>query len=485
MRAKSTDLKCLWVAQMSSTTDPPVESPNPLRNAEFRKLFAAQVIALVGTGLSTVALTLLAYDLVGGNAAAVLGTALAFKMVAYVVFAPIVGGLAHRFARKPFLIIMDVIRAGIVLLMPFVTQVWQIYLLIFLLNLFSAGFKPVFAATIPDILPEDRTYTRALSMSRLAYDLENLLSPTFAAIALLFTTYSGLFSANSVAFLVSAVLIIFTTLPQSRKVARLGNVWNEISFGTVAYFKTPRLRALFALYLGVSAASAMVIVNTVIYVKDTLGMTSTGVAAALAASGGGSMIAALSLPRILDKTPDRPVMLLGGVLMAIGVALIGIGPSFVQMLPFWFLVGVGWSAVQTPAGRVVNRSSSPSDRSAFFSAQFALSHACWLLFYPVAGQLGTRVGVEATAIWLAACIAFFTVLAAWLWPKEDAQVLVHEHPTVVHSHAHSHDEHHEHSHEGAEAGEEHAHEHVHEPVRHAHSFVIDDHHASWPASSTP
>jgi hypothetical protein len=56
---------------------------NPLHNASFRKLFAAQVIALVGTGLSTVALTLLAYDLAGGNAAAVLGTALAFKMVAW------------------------------------------------------------------------------------------------------------------------------------------------------------------------------------------------------------------------------------------------------------------------------------------------------------------------------------------------------------------------------------------------------------------
>jgi MFS family permease len=469
---------------MSVTAEHLSASPNPLRNAEFRKLFAAQVIALVGTGLSTVALTLLAYDLVGGNAAAVLGTALAFKMVAYVVFAPIVGGLAHRFARKPFLIIMDIIRAGIVLMMPFVTQVWQIYLLIFLLNLFSAGFKPVFAATIPDILPDERTFTRALSMSRLAYDLENLLSPTLAGIALLFTTYTGLFATNSVAFIVSAVLIVFTILPPSKKVARLGNIWSEITFGTVAYFKTPRLRGLFALYLGVSAASAMVIVNTVIYVKDTLGLTSTDVATALAASGGGSMIAALVLPRILDKVPDRPVMLLGGFLMAVGVALVGTGPGFMQMLPMWFLIGIGWSVVQTPAGRVVNRSSAPADRSAFFSAQFALSHACWLVFYPVAGQLGTRLGVETTAVWLAGGIGLFTLLAAWLWPSKDAAVLAHEHPAVVHTHTHTHDEHHAHEHVG-DVDEEHTHEHRHEATRHAHSFVIDDHHASWPAASTP
>ena len=57
---------------------------SPLADRTFRFLFAAQVIALVGTGLSSVALALLAYELAGGNAGAVLGTALALKMVAYV-----------------------------------------------------------------------------------------------------------------------------------------------------------------------------------------------------------------------------------------------------------------------------------------------------------------------------------------------------------------------------------------------------------------
>ncbi|MDG1463241.1 MAG: MFS transporter, partial [Gammaproteobacteria bacterium] len=178
-------------------------SASPLRNLAFQRLFAAQIIALVGTGFTTVALTLLAYDLAGGNAGIVLGTALAFKMVAYVVFAPVVGGLAHRLPRKALLISLDIIRAGVVLAMPFVTQVWQIYLLIFLLNLFSAGFKPVFAASIPDILDDEAEYTKALSYSRLAYDLETLLSPLFAGIALLYFSYTALFLGNSVAFLIS------------------------------------------------------------------------------------------------------------------------------------------------------------------------------------------------------------------------------------------------------------------------------------------
>lgn len=457
-----------------------MESVNPLGNRDFRRLFSAQVIALVGTGLSTIALTLLAYDLAGGNAAAVLGTALAFKMVAYVVFAPIVGGLAHRFPRKPFLVLMDVIRAGVVLLMPFVTEVWQIYALIFLLNLFSAGFKPVFSATIPDIVTDERGYTRALAMSRLAYDLENLLSPLFAGLALMFVTYTGLFVTNSVAFLISAALILMTVVPVGRPVDRLGSIWDEISFGLRSYLKTPRLRGLLALYLAVSAASAMVIVNTVVYVRQTLGGSESDVAMAMAAAGGGSMLAALGLPRLLDRVPDRPVMLAGSLTIAVGLALMATGPTFFGLLPIWFVVGFGWSLIQTPAGRVVNRSAAPADRPAYFSAQFALSHGCWLLFYPLAGQLGSHIGIETTALWFAAGVLVFTLLAAKLWPAADAMAIEHTHAIELHEHEHSHGPHHEHEHEGREGPEPHSHPHRHGELRHSHTYVIDDHHAYWP-----
>jgi len=453
---------------------------SPLKNAAFRRLFIAQVIALVGTGMTTVALTLLAYDMVQENAGAVLGTALAFKMVAYVVFAPIIGGLAHRFPRKPLLVSLDIVRAGIVLLMPFVTAVWQIYLLIFLLNLFSAGFKPVFAAAIPDVLPDEREYTKALSYSRLAYDLENLLSPTLAAIALLYFSYTGLFAANSIAFLVSAVLISFTLMPAGERADRLGGLWGEISFGVLAYMRTPRLRALLTLYLAVACASAMVIVNTVVYVKQYLGGTDTQVAAAFAAAGCGSMLAAMSLPKLLESISDRVAMLAGAAMMGAGVLAISAEPGLISMLPVWFVIGTGWSLVQTPAGRLVNRSASSGDRAAYFSAQFALSHAAWLIAYPIAGQLGVRFGIEITALYMGVAILLFTAMAALVWPKEDQVELLHEHDPVDHGHVHTHGPHHQHAHRGNEGPEPHRHPHHHDKVKHSHTFVIDEHHMHWP-----
>lgn len=65
-----------------------------LRQRTYRHLFAAQALSLIGTGLATVALGLLAYGLAGAEAGAVLGTALAIKMAAYVGIAPVATAFA-------------------------------------------------------------------------------------------------------------------------------------------------------------------------------------------------------------------------------------------------------------------------------------------------------------------------------------------------------------------------------------------------------
>ncbi|EBV1111804.1 MFS transporter, partial [Salmonella enterica subsp. enterica serovar Newport] len=96
-----------------------------LNNRTYRHLFTAQVIALVGTGLMTVALGLLAYELAGADAGAVLGTALAIKMLAYAGVAPVAQAFADRLPRRSLLVALDLVRAAVALCLPFVTEVWQ------------------------------------------------------------------------------------------------------------------------------------------------------------------------------------------------------------------------------------------------------------------------------------------------------------------------------------------------------------------------
>ena len=212
-----------------------------LADRTYRHLFAAQVIALVGTALATVALGLLAYDLAGDRAGAVLGTALAIKMVAYVGVAPIAAAFAERLPRRSMLVCLNLVRAAVSLGLPFVTEVWQIYILIFLLQSASAAFTPTFQATIPDVLPEEKDYTNALSLSRLAYDLESVVSPMLAALLLTVISFHSLFAGTVVGFLASAALVAHGPPARARAPPQPRGIYERTTRGIRIYlgYTTP------------------------------------------------------------------------------------------------------------------------------------------------------------------------------------------------------------------------------------------------------
>ena len=432
-----------------------------LADRTYRNLFLAQAISLVGTGLSTVALALLAYDIAGDKAGAVLGTALFIKMAAYVGLSPVAGAFAGLLPRRAFLVSLDVVRAGVALMLPFVTQVWQVYLLIFVLQSASAAFTPTFQATIPDVLPDEGDYTKALSLSRLAYDLENLLSPAIAGALLTVMTFHDLFVGTALGFIVSALFVLSVALPSPRP-SQARNIYDRLFRGARIFLATPRLRGLMAVNLAVAAAGAMVFVNTVVFVQSRLGFAEQQTALALAAFGGGSMAVALALPRLLARVPDRNAILAGGIVLAAGTATAAVVGGFTMLLGLWFVLGCGYSLALTPSGRLLRRSAHAEDRPAIFAAQFALSHACWLLTYPVAGWIGAVMGLPVSALVLGSLAGAGVIGAILLWPASDPETMEHEHPDLPDGHPHL-------------ASGEHRGDH-----RHAHPYVIDDLHFMWP-----
>lgn len=279
----------------------------------YRKLFTAQVVALLGTGLLTVALGLLAFDLAGDRAGAILGTALTIKMAAYVLVAPLMVALVERLPRKLVLVGADLVRAAIALSLPFVHQEWQIYVLVFVLQSASATFTPAFQAIIPVVLPQERDFTRALSLSRLAYDLESLVSPMLAAVLLTVISYNNLFLGTTVGFLASALLVVTTVLPQIPASGNTGSLWHRTTFGARIFGREPSLRGLMMLNLVVAAATALVLVNTVVYAREIFALSNTDVAVALACFGAGSMVVALTAPRVLERVSDRSLMTVGAL----------------------------------------------------------------------------------------------------------------------------------------------------------------------------
>lgn len=429
-----------------------------LQHRIYRHLFFAQVVALLGTGLATVALSLLAFDLAGKDAGQVLGTAMAIKMVAYVLIAPLASALAERMPRRMMLVSLDLVRAATALALPFVSEIWEVYVLIAVLQSASAAFTPTFQSTIPDTLPNEDDYTKALSLSRLAYDLENLVSPALAGLILLATSWQALFSGTVVGFIASAFLVVSVVLPSGSAPQKRRGVFERARRGFRIFFATPRLRGVMALNVVVSMAGSMVIVNTVVIVRGSFGLTEQHTAMAFAAFCGGSMLAAIALPTLLKRWKDRPVMLTGAWVLLGGLGAALFADSIETLLPVWVFLGTGFSTVQTPIGRLLTQSSHGEDRPALFAAQFSLSHAGWLFAYPLAGWLGSSAGIQLTLIVLATLGLAFMFAAIRLWPADDPLVIAHSHADLPSNHPHR-----------VESGPE-----------HSHRYVIDELHPRWP-----
>ncbi len=417
----------------------PIAKESPFALPAYRRLFAAHSTALVGSGVSTIALALLAIEIAPERAAVVLGIALAIKMVAYVSVAPFAGQLGARIPARSCLITLDIVRALVVAVMPWITHEWQIYAAITLISAASALFTPIYQALLPSVVKNEQAYLKALSWAQVAGSVEQIASPLLAAVLLTLMTFSDLFYLNAATFLFSAFLIGSTAISRTTQSVTAHPWW-----GISAYLKTPRLRGVAVAYIGIAGGSAMVIVNTAVYVQQFLGQSESVMSLTLAASGLGTALGAMLVPR-LSLSP-RALLIIGNLVIAGAISVGVMGVNWQTLALMWFVVGLGLGFAQTTVGAVVRRSCHERHRAAFFAANFTLSHACWLVTYLLAGFLGGLNNWPTTFLIMGSLPLLAALACFCLYPQPDETTLEHRHGDLVHQH----------------------------------EFIIDETHHSWP-----
>lgn len=383
-----------------------------LRNRRFAALFGSQVSSLVATGLLTVALALVAVRLAPAAAAGIIGTALTIRIAVYVVVSPIASALLAGRSSRAVLVGADLVRLAVAGALVFATAPWQLYLGIVLLQTASAVFTPTYQAVIPRVLPDEHDYTAAQSLSRLAYDLESLLSPPLAAALVLVMPPQALFGLVALGFLGSAVAVVLARLheqvgstaePVRRRLLR--------GLGVLARTPGPRFAAVLdavtaTIYATVLVSSVVLLIDAGVKPADP----SAALAVVLVAFGLGSIAVAVALPALVRRMRDTTVMVLGAglaVLVLVGTAaaaLLG-ALSVIGIAMLWALLGASSSAISTPSARLIRAEVSADQHAAVFAARFSTSHAWYAVTYPVAGLLGTIAPSGAATAMLAAVAA--------------------------------------------------------------------------------
>lgn len=391
-----------------------------LSEKSFRNLFFAQNFSLLGSGLATIAISLLAFDLTGRNAALILSGLFTIKMFVYVIFSPFAGAIADKFDTKKYLIIQDVIRAIAALGLIFVSEIWHLYIIIVLIYLSTAAFTPIYQSAIPKIFKDETDYTKALALFRIAQDMENILSYALATLLLLFLNYNLLFLGTFIGYFVSALLISAIIFPFLSKTSgeKENNFSINLTLGIKRYLSILELRGLMFLNLAVSAGGSMILVNTIILVRSSLELSEIAFSITMLIFGAGCIFAAIIIPYLPKELTASRIMLAGSNLLSVVFVsfafwLILFDFIWFVLLLAWFISGFGYTLLLTPMGRVIRKVSSVDEFSQVYSAQFSLSHLCWLFMYPLSGYLMTTTGASFTLLILALLMVCSNIIAAW------------------------------------------------------------------------
>lgn len=379
----------------------------------YNRLFAANVLGLIATGIATVALALLAYDLEGDHSGAVLGTALSLKMAVSVVVPLLASAHATAVHRREWLVSLNLIRAGILLLLPFVDAAWQIYLLIVLFQSAAAASRATYLAIVPDMLPDEAEYARAVMKTRIAYSAEGLLSPAFAGLLLLFVNFRSVFVAAMVLFAIAATITAGLAIPAGKSALQM--MIPRTAANIRALIANPALRGALAISAAAITVNAMVLVNTIVLVRGVFGLDDRAAAIGLAAFGAGSIIAALLLPRLISRRGERAVMIWSGAAMtALLVAGAGL-QSYLAMIALWIALGVLSTLGHLPVELLLRRMTERGDRQGLYAAHYSIDSTLLLIAYLAAGWIGAEEGMVAAFISLGLLSGLMTLLAMTAW----------------------------------------------------------------------
>lgn len=400
---------------------------SPLKEKIFLKLYFSQTISLLGDAFTWVGIALLAFQFGGQNSAAILSIALTLRVTAFILFGPYAGVLADRIDRKKIMYITHFVRMGIVGCLPFVTEAWQIYLLIFFLNIFNAFFTPAYKAAIPQSIKSEKNYSSGIALSNATNQLLGVLGPGLAGGVAAWLGARQIFFVDAASFIIAAVFIL--SLP-SLLIERKENgnvvqakVWTDIIKGTRLLFRDKAIRFALLIELVSAIAGAQILVNTIGYIKGQLHLTDKHYGYVMAAFGIGAAIAAFASGNF-DKSKNRIAsLMIGGGLVCVSIAF-GNYVDFIPLIILWLIAGFGQTLAEMPSQILIAENISKEEHGKVYGAHFAWSHLWWAFAYPIAGFTGTNFKSREFLIGAGLSLVLFILIAIGFFPKRGKGILM-------------------------------------------------------------
>jgi len=201
-------------------------------NKDFRKLWIASVISMMGEWFNTIALFFLILEYTGSEF--LLGLLFTVRMAGFAILQPVIGLMADRFHRKSLMVISNLVQMVLALCFLFVNDsadiVWMIGLSGLMMVLHGV-YMTAERASLPNIVSEEDLST-ANALEAASWSTALCMGAMLGGVVVSYWGTDAAFIIDSLTFLVGTLFLINLTLPQTVEESMKGP-WLSTAFGNI------------------------------------------------------------------------------------------------------------------------------------------------------------------------------------------------------------------------------------------------------------
>ncbi len=368
-----------------------------LYDRNYRILWVGTTLAFLAFMMSSVVQSIVAFDLTGTNEA--VGVVSVGMGLATLLIAPFGGVVADRLSKRLLLLFgqgaigVTFALVGVLIVTDQITIFW-LAASTFVMGAVFSFIAPARQAWIGEILPA-ANLANGIALQQVAMTATRILGPFLCGglIAISFVGTGGTYLAMSGMFIfVLATLYQVPTAPPSER-SKGVSIGGDIVLGLRHLRERPQLLVLAASFIGIVIAGFSYQVVLPGYLDHSLGHDPAEIALLFGVGAVAGLTVTVVLAGMSDSRHAFRLMLLGGLIMALGLALMAIAPGMLVALGAMLLVGAGSSSFQLLNNSLIMQE---SDR-AYHGRVMSIVMLAWgfngLVAFPfgfIADRLGER-----------------------------------------------------------------------------------------------
>lgn len=385
-----------------------------LKTRSFFFLWLGQIISQLGDRLDQMALIALVYARAPGSPMEI-AKILSFTIIPVFLIGPVAGVYVDRWDRRRTMYSCDLLRAGLVLIIPLflfsLKQLTPIYLLIFVIFCIGRFFIPAKLSIVPELV-EKKDLLIANSLVNTTGMIAAVMGFGISGVLIEWLGAKSGFYLDSLSFLISGSLI-FLIAKRKRGERREGqevsiasvskeivkviqkSVFQEIKDGILYFIKKKDIRItasiIFILWSGLGAVYVVLIV----FVQNTLHSATKDLGLLIMFLGIGLFLGSLIYGRFGQRLSQYKIIFASLVLSGMMLVVFSLGiqryPCFPLAAALALALGILVSPIMIASNTIVHQSSDNQMLGKIFSSMEIVMHLAFLLFMFVSSLLAERV----------------------------------------------------------------------------------------------